>query len=151
MGMIGIPYAKYAIGIFVGIAAIFIFTHYKGLTNTIESLQADIVARDNFISKQQDTINLERSHNALLTTQKDSLLNSIEVSNKALDDIKVKNDINAKELEEWKKKVAKDGYEYRKEIERLHGTIDNEKLKLGDCEEGLKLNKSISELDYDKI
>lgn len=151
MNLIAMPFMKYIVAAVISVVGIFIFTHYRGLTNTIATLEESVEARDGYITEQQHTINLERAKVVILELQKESLLNAIEMSNKALDDIKVKNDMNVKELEKWKLKVAKDGYEYKKEIEKLHGAIDDNKLKLGDCVEGLKLNKSISELDYDKI
>ena len=83
--------------------------------------------------------NLMQKNNVL------KLQNAINESNAALEKLKIDNDKTIAEFEEWKKRPPEIKYvQVVKEIM----TYNYDKAT---CEEGLELNKMISELDYDKL
>ena len=83
--------------------------------------------------------NLMQKNNVL------KLQNAINESNAALDKIKVDNEKTIAEFEEWKKRPPE--IKYVEVVKEIMTT----KYDKATCEEGIKLNKMISELDYDKL
>ena len=83
--------------------------------------------------------NLMQKNNVL------KLQNAINESNAALEKLKIDNDKTIAEFEEWKKRPPE--IKYVEVVKEIMTT----KYDKATCEEGIKLNKMISELDYDKL
>lgn len=134
-------------GIRVTILLIFITAIVTGVGYKIYSLNSVIEDQKIIIS---DITNEKKALELKLTVEKSNtvrLKENIEYTNKELELLASKNKNLAVEFEEWKKRPPEIKYKTKviKEI------ITNTEYVNGNCEDGLELNRKISEMKYEDL
>lgn len=113
---------------------------YYQLTSTITKLEAQAEQLKN----QKVVLEVD------LQTEKDNvtvLKNVVNEQNSEIEKMAIKNQNTIKAFNDFKKKTEKEKYENQKVLDLMTNKLWNSQT----CDDGLKLNKMISELNYDDL
>lgn len=113
---------------------------YYQLTSTITKLEAQVEQLKN----QKVVLEVD------LQTEKDNvtvLKNVVNEQNSEIEKMAIKNQNTIKAFNDFKKKTEKEKYENQKVLDLMTNKLWNSQT----CDDGLKLNKMISELNYDDL
>lgn len=113
---------------------------YYQLTSTISKLEAQVEQLKN----QKVVLEVD------LQTEKDNvtvLKNVVDEQNSEIEKMAIKNQNTIKAFNDFKKKTEKEKYENQKVLDLMTNKLWNSQT----CDDGLKLNKMISELNYDDL
>ena len=113
---------------------------YYDLTSTIRDQELTIEKLKNAKLILEVDLQTERNNVSILK-------NSVEELNQSIDELAVRNQNTIQAFNDFKKKSEHEKYTSQKALELMSSKLWNS----SDCEEGLKLNKMISELKYEDL